>query len=97
MIYFKRSPYSNHHIEIFLSLRKCFLVWRCNFIINCAYDNVKCFLQYNSCIKRYYILEKNFLVTISLSPTYPVIDHSKCKIFSAVILSYPSSKVSSPF
>lgn len=61
-----------------------------------AYDNVKCFLQYTLCIKKYYILEF-FLVTISLSPTYPVIDHSKCKIFSAVILSYPSSKVSSPF
>lgn len=51
----------------------------------------------------YFMYKKNiiylnfFLVTISLSPTYPVIDHSKCKIFSAVILSYPSSKVSSPF
>lgn len=39
---------------------------------------------------------KFFFVTISLSPTYPVIDHSKCKIFSAFILSYPSSKVFFP-
>lgn len=62
-----------------------------------AFDNVKCFLQYTLCIKKYYILENFFFVTISLSPTYPVIDHSKCKIFSAFILSYPSSKVSSPF